>query len=261
MKIVQPKCVALLSRRAFLGLMGRLGACALAPTHILERAVPDSGYSYWRQVLAKGVSFIPAIMQNDLSGWSKEQIVDQMLATVDYAIKRNAKVQKGATTKTNETMREVVNFNKRGQFLQENIPGRYSLSSSYPEVTCEQDPTRARIFYDLAGFILDEVRHAINSSPVYRLTDFDTKLLRSAGSYLRSGIAINRRFSYLAPEGSKGDIQANIGAGYNNLGLALSFQGKLEEAKRMYQKALQLKPNDPDILQNLKSLEANGKYR
>ena len=48
---------------------------------------------------------------------------------------------------------------------------------------------------------------------------------------------------------------------YNNMAIALEGMGKLEEAEKMYIKALKLSPNNPQIKKNFDGLKKNLRRR
>ena len=216
---------------------------------------------YWKQTLAKGVSFIPEKIKQDLSELEDKALLQDALYLIKDSIQYNRALVQGDLKRTNSNMNNTVDLSKKSQYFQQNIDFEYKFSKSFPKVSYQEDPTRARIFQDLAGFVLDDIMKTLDQPGFHALNDFEVEFLKGAEDYLETAIKINEKAYDLSPDNFKEQLQNSIGSGYNNLGLTLNFLGRLGEAKEMYEKALDMKPEDENIRQNIKNLRANGIYR
>jgi tetratricopeptide (TPR) repeat protein len=213
----------------------------------------------WLQVLAEGVAYIPLSAKIDTRGWHNETLRKTASSVLDLAFQQNDYALSGPSLPAAEEMDEIVNTNKRGQFLLESIDGSYVFNPLFPEVTCREDPFRAQIFHDLAAFIVKNTLALIRED-FNGFSASDLRLLHSAQNYLLEAIVINESAAALSPERFRNKLVGNIATGYNNLGLVLSFLGDTKRAYQMYTRALDLKPDHEEIVQNLEAIDRNAAY-
>ncbi|NVM22373.1 MAG: tetratricopeptide repeat protein [Desulfobacterales bacterium] len=214
---------------------------------------------YWLEVLSRGVSYIPEEVKVDISGWDKHITKEKAYAALKIALEQNERVLSGEIPPSEKNMDTIISYNKTAQFLLENVEGKYIINPVFPEVTYREDPARARMLHDLSIFILNNTLSSIDDQ-FAGFSNLDLALLRSAESYLREAIKTNQNAVALSPARFKGAIIRNIANAYNNLGIVLSFLGDVRQAYRMYEKALELTPDDTDILNNVEAIEKNASY-
>ena len=213
----------------------------------------------WLDVLSKGVSYIPEETKVDINGWDNQMVKERACTLVRIALEKNDTVLVRNTLPAGGDMDTVINYNKAAQFLLESIKGRYIFNPVFPEVTYDEDPSRARMFHDLSTFLLNKIIKTINDDFV-GFSTLDIKLLNAAEGYLRAAISTNENALILSPEKFRDTIVRNIGAAYNNLGLVLNLRGDMQQARKMYEKALRLAPDDRRILENMEAIHKNASY-
>lgn len=260
-----------ISRRSFikrcLSASAGVGFFSLFPMPIFKHYLPpykDSisvqGQPYWLEVLSRGVSFIPKKARVDIHGWSDDDLRGKAYYALRIAFDQNGDILFRESQRSEKEMGIIIDNNKFGQFLLEHTSGAYIFSEGLTPITFQEDPFRARIFYDLSSMLIRHVIIKVDEAWFNGFKDFDIKLLRSAETYLREGTQISKKAMEIFPDRFRNLLKSNIGTGYNNLGLVLNLLGDIEQAYKMYQIALEWNPNDNNVTRNLEAIHENAIY-
>ena len=230
------------------------------PTKPLSASIADH-HPYWLRVLAQGASFIPEPLKMDTSSWADDEIKARAYTALNRALLESKNIRTGQTPPTNANMNRLIDWSKRGQFLLARVREKYEFTRDFPLVTHTSDPIRARLFNELSRSILSHVIGIIDNPGFQGFEDFDISLLKSAEGYLREAIITLKNAHSIAPDRYRSAIMLNISGGYNNLGLTLNLLGDTRGAKEMYEKALEISPDDEQIKKNMDSILQNASYR
>jgi len=225
-----------------------------------KNGIPFQGQPYWREVLSRGVSFIPAKARIDIHGWSNDDLRGKAYYALRIAFEQNEDILLRRTQRSEKEMGIIVDNNKFGQFLLEAIKGKYLFCESLTAITFHQDPIRARIFYDLSSMAINHIITKVDKFRFNGFTESDIHLLRSAETYLREGVQTSKNAMEIFPDRFRNLLRSNIGTGYNNLGLTLNLLGEIDRAYQMYRIALEWNPDDNNVISNLEAIHENAVY-
>jgi hypothetical protein len=223
----------LLSRRKalkhLLQVVGGLKIFALLPPVALKELpfLRDQGplipVPYWLQVLSRGINYIPQKAAPEIKQWEDVTLQQKAYQVLDRAIETNLRVHDTPLTPPTSDMNQIVIDYKTSQYLIEHIQKPYSFSNDFPPITFLQDPMRAKIFYDLALVILNQIIGITQESEFERFTVFEIKLLQSAEAYLREGIKTIESAHRIAPDYFKSILKESVDKGYDYLEFTLKL--------------------------------------
>ncbi len=208
----------------------------------------------WLEILAKGVDYIPQKAKVNIKTSTNKRIIKDAYDSAEYAFKQNKNVLSGNWLMIDEVMNTIVPNNKIVQFLFQNIKGKYMYEKGFPKVTQKEDPTKAKLFSDMARFVLEKIETTRKKPDFTGYDDFEIKLLNSATGYLKRVIDIINRADSIAPANYKKGFAYSIAFSYKDLGNAYIYLGDIAAAKRCYKKGLEYDPNNEELKSNLKYL-------
>ena len=260
-----------LNRREFLKRFYRWGSTvgifAIAPVPLIAlpkippvKDIIEKPHPFWLKVLSRGPNFIPKRSVFNIIGWDNDKVLKLGLRVLAIALKQNRQFFQGQFDTSDRKRDIIISNNKVAQYLLEKVVGTYISTSTFPPVRYSEDPARARQFYYLSAFIIRHIIKRINKPDFYGFNNFEIDLLNSSADYSRENIAISLRAINIAPENVKNKMISDLGAAYNNLGLAINFMGDVVNTKELYDLALKLKPGDIDIQRNILAIEQNACY-
>jgi tetratricopeptide (TPR) repeat protein len=254
---------ARVTRRSFLkGLFsaaGSAGLCSVIPLPLLplgKASLSRDVRPYWLDVLSKGERYFPENIVSFFSDWSHAQLNESAHYSLLLTLGRNRRVLGGQGLPGEREMDETVEGCKTTQFLYESL--RLLQAGQEPGAVHEDDPYHARLLYDLSSFIIRDVMRKIEDPSFSGFSPFEIALLQSGLTYVRKSISVNEDAHALCDEDFKEVLRVNIGSCYNNLGLALSYLGDVQEARDAFTKALELRPGSSAILRNMRDMDSNG---
>jgi tetratricopeptide (TPR) repeat protein len=213
---------------------------------------------YWLEVLSKGVRYFPENIVSYFSDWSRDQLKGSAHYSLALTLGGNKRLLAGTSLPREREMDEVVERNKTTQYLYESLMLLEAEEGVDTGTAHVDDPYYARLLYDLSGFILRDVMKMIEDPSFSGFRPFDITLLDSCLTYVRESISLNEDAYALCAVDLREAIRVNIGSGYNNLGLTLSYLGEVQQAQDAFGKALELRPDNSAILRNLRDMDANG---
>lgn len=260
-----------ISRRIFVrrlvSLSTGLGLFSLVPLPASKYYLPIrhekislSGHPYWLEVLSRGASYIPKKAKININGWSDDDLRGKAYYALRIAFEQNGHILSWISQSSEKEMGTIIDNNKFGQFLLEATKGKYLFSEGFTPITSQEDPFRARIFYDLSSLLIRFLISKVDETWFNGFKNFDIKLLQSATTYLKEGIRISTRAMNIFPRRFQNLLRSNIGTGYNHLGLAFNLLGDIEQAYRMYHMALEWNPDDNNVTRNLEAIHENAIY-
>lgn len=251
------------TRRSFLkGLItatAGLNSFIPLPFETLKKTSLDHDlHPYWQEVLSKGVQFFPKNIVSRYSDWTIEQMEGSAHYTLILTLGRNRKILASPGLPGDREMDEVVELNKATQHLYESLRYARTGQENEDEENHNDDTCYARLLYDDSCFILRNIMGKVEDQSFTGFSPFDLALLGSGLTFTRESIRMNEYAYDLCAEDFKEVIAANIGSGYNNLGLGLSYLGDVQQAQEAFAKALELRPDNRAILRNIQDMDANG---
>jgi len=232
----------------------------ILPKSGINEDISENPNPFWLEVLSRGHTFIPEKSIIDISNWDNEKIRKSAHKSLRLALTQNRQIVRKEIESNDKNMNIVITNNKVTQYLIEKIKGRYVCFEKFPPVTFREDPSRGRLFFDLASFILIHVIHMVNNPNFDKFDDFDITLLKSSVGYSNESVKIQLTAIEIAPEQYKKTMVVNLGCAYNNLGLAINFLGDTVTAHKHYCKALELSPGNTDVRRNIKAIEQKANY-
>jgi tetratricopeptide (TPR) repeat protein len=155
-------------------------------------------------------------------------------------------------------MDEAVERGKTAQCLYEKVRHQDGGVDTGPGAARTDDLYHGRLLYDLSSFIIRHTMEQVESPWFTGFRPFDTTLLGSCLTYVRESIRISRDASSTCPEELREALKGSMGSCYNNLGLALSYLGEVQQAQEAFARALEFRPNNRAILRNLEDMDSHG---
>lgn len=254
------------TRRRFLsGLMKIIAGAGLYSFIPVSIPLPKSGageetHPYWLDVLSRGIRYYPGNITSFFSGWNDEQFKDSAQYALFLTLNQNKRVLSQSGIPSEKEMDQVVEGNKTTQYMFEKVKRANLATDADPQITYGNDPLHARVLYDLSAFILRDISETVEGSSFIGFSDFDVMLLDSGTTYLKEAIDLSENAYIFIDDNFKEILRKNIGSYYNCLGLALSYLGDTQQAQSVFLKALEFRPDDASILQNLRDMDSNGLF-
>jgi tetratricopeptide (TPR) repeat protein len=253
------------TRRSFLS--GLLTAAAGAglnafmplPVRLLGTASPESEIRpYWLEVLSRGVGYFPENISAYFSDWTPAQLKGSAHCSLTITLDMNRRVLASPSLPGQGEMDKAVERSKTTQCLYERLMRLDSGDGAGPGPASTDGLYHGRLLYDLSGFIIRHTMEKVDSPWFTGFSPFDTTLLGSCLTYVRESIRIGQDASDASPEELRDALMGSLGSCYNNLGLALSYLGEVQQAQEAFTRALELRPNNRAILRNLEDMDAKG---
>jgi tetratricopeptide (TPR) repeat protein len=214
---------------------------------------------YWLEVLSRGARYFPGNIVSRFSDWSGDQLREAAHYSLILTLARNRETLAGSRLPGEREMDEAVERNKAVQYLYESL--RRTHEKGKPEEEDDgrdDDPYYARVLHDLSSFMIRHIVKEADDQSFGGFSPFDITLLHSCLTYVRESIGLNEDAYVLCGEDLRETLKGNIGSCYNNLGLALSYLGDVQQAQAAFMKALEHRPDNGAILRNLHDMDSNG---
>lgn len=202
----------------------------------------------------------PENITSFFSGWNEEQFKDSAQYALFLTLNQNKRVLTQTAIPTDKEMDQVVESNKTTQFMFEKVKLTNLATNADPQTTYGNDPLHARVLYDLSSFVLRDISETVEDPLFTGFSNFDVMLLDSGTTYLKEAIALSENAYIYIDDNLKEILCRNIGSYYNCLGLSLSYLGDIQQAQSAFLRALEFRPEDASVLQNLREMDANGLF-
>jgi len=221
------------------------------------RGLHEEIHASWLEVLSRGAQYIPENVRSFFHGWDDRDMIESVSYALYLTLTRNRRALSGTDLPGEKEMDMTIEDNKASQFLYEHVKELNAGINAGPEVIYGYDVYCAQMFYDLSTFILRNQLDNRKNTWFSRLSEFDIAVLNSNISYLEEAIRISEHLYILVDEKSSSEISMNIGSYYNSLALSLSLLGEMSEAGKMYLRALEFRPGDASILENMRDFQSD----
>ncbi|HOO45920.1 MAG TPA: hypothetical protein PLM29_06815 [Deltaproteobacteria bacterium] len=252
-----------ITRRTFLGQLIKslagTGLYCLMPTGVARLGISElheNIHPYWLEVLSRGFHHVPENIRSFFHGWDDRDMNESVRYALYLTLTRNRHALSGRDLPGEKEMDMTIEDNKASQFLYQHVKESNAAINAGPEVIYGYDVYCAQMFYDLSTFILRNQMDDRKNIWFSRLSEFDIVVLNSNLSYLEEAIRISEHLYILVDEKSSSEIKKNIGSYYNSLALSLSLLGEMREAGKMYLRALEFRPGDTSILENMRDFQS-----
>lgn len=213
---------------------------------------------YWLDVLSKGIRFYPENITAFFSGWSEAQFLDSAQYALFLTLGQNKRALANTGARSDKEMDHIVENNKTTQYMFDNVKRAHLAKNADPQTTYGNDPFHARMLSDLSSFILRNIEDKLEVSSIDTFSDFDIMLLNSGTTYLEEAIRLSEHAYIFYEDNLKEVLRSNIGSYYNNLGLTLSYLGDIPQAHKVFLRALEFRPDDTSILDNIRDMDSKG---
>ena len=213
-------------------------------------------YPNWLEVLSKGVHYVPEYIKAFFNDWEDPDMNDSVRYAFYLTLTRNKRALAQGTLPSEKEMDEMIESNKASQYLFQYVKEANTGMNARPEVIYGHDACCAQMFYDVSTFVLRNMMNNQKNVLFAKLSEFDIRLLNSNISYLEEAIRISEHVYILQDEELRPQTRNNIGSYYNSLGLTQSFLGDMSAAGKMYLRALEFRPGDTLILDNMRYFQA-----
>ncbi|MBN2298190.1 MAG: hypothetical protein JXM72_06325 [Deltaproteobacteria bacterium] len=239
--------------------MAGTGLYCLMPTGFPALSISrlhEETHPFWLEVLSRGVHYVPEYIKSFFNGWEDHDMNESVRYALHLTLTRNRRALAGGDLPCEKEMDEMIENNKASQFLFQYVKEANASLNARPEVIYGYDVYCAQMFYDVSTFVLRSNMNNHNEILFARLSEFDIQLLISNISYLEEAIRISEHMYILVDEESRSKISKNIGSYYNSMGLSLSLLGDMRAAGKMYRRALEFRPGDTSILENMRDFQS-----
>ncbi len=251
------------TRREFLSAF--LKACAGAGMYcfipmpfpqVTIASIKEETHPYWLDVLSRGIHYFPENIVSFFSGWSADQYSESTRYALFLTLNQNKRTLANEGLPPDRDMDQIIESNKTTQYIFDRIKKINLEKNSLPEITYGNDAFHARLLYDLSTYILRDIIRSVDEPGFTELSDFDIDLLDSGTTYLEEAIRMSEHAYVISDDEFKEVLTINLGACYNNLGLTLGYLGDMEQADRYFRKALEYRPDDELIIENLQNMDS-----
>ncbi|MRR14458.1 hypothetical protein EG833_03325 [archaeon] len=219
-------------------------------------SIKEETHPYWLDVLSRGIDYFPENIVSFFSGWSADQFTESTQYALLLTLNQNKRTLANAGLPPDREMDQVIEINKTTQYIFDQLKKINLDRNSLPEVTYGNDAFHARLLYDLSAYILRNIVRSVDEPGFTELSDFDMALLDSGTTYLEEAIRMSENVYIISDADFKEILTMNLGAYYNNLGLTVSYLGEMEQADRYFRKALEYRPDDELIIENLQNMNS-----